>query len=284
MIDRIIDVFSRDFLDEESGSGENNAEAIFIVGLPRTGSTLIEQILASHSEVDGTHELPELSQLSQNLPAADFIRSHFPENVVDLAQDAYQSLGGEYLERTRKYRSGKAFFTDKNPGNFMHIGLLQLILPNAKVIDARRHPLDTCLGCFKQLFARGQSFSYDLEELGEYYLQYQRLMDHWDAVLPGKVLPVQYEEITADLESQIRRILEHCDLPWDENCLRFYETKRDVRTASSEQVRRPIYKSSVNLWRHYESQLTELIDVLKPELQKLPRDDQPVILRNNKVT
>jgi hypothetical protein len=166
----------------------------------------------------------------------------------------------------------------------MYIGLLQLILPNAKVINVRRHPLDTCLGCYKQLFAWGQSYSYDIEDLGEYYLQYQRLMNHWDSVLPGKVLHVQYEDVIADLESQTRRILEHCGLPWDDNCLRFFETKRDVRTASSEQVRQPIYRSSVNLWRNYETQLAELIDVLNPELQKLPRDDQPAILRDQNVT
>ena len=281
--DRIIDVFSREFFDEKSAVGDNNAEAIFIVGLPRTGSTLIEQILASHRDVEGTHELPELAQLSQSLPVTDFARSRYPENVTDLAQNAFQILGENYIERTRKYRTGEAFFTDKNLSNFMRVGLLQLILPNAKVINARRHPLDTCLGCYKQLFARGQSYSYDMEELGEYFLQYQRLMDHWDAVLPGKVLHVQYEDVTENLESQARRILEHCGLPWDENCLRFYETKRDVRTASSEQVRQPIYRSSVNLWRNYEAQLTELIDVLKPELLKLSRDNQPAILRNKNV-
>jgi len=166
----------------------------------------------------------------------------------------------------------------------MHVGLLQLILPNARIINARRHPLDSCLGCYKQLFARGQSFSYDLDELGEYYLQYRRLMDHWDDVMPGKVLHVHYEQVIAELETQVRRILEHCGLPWDANCLRFHETRRDVRTASSEQVRRPIYRSSVNLWRHYEPHLGELIEVLRPELLKLPEEDQPAVLRNENIT
>jgi tetratricopeptide (TPR) repeat protein len=282
--DRIIDVFSRDFLERNPAVGDGNAEAIFIVGMPRTGSTLIEQILASHSAVDGTHELPELPQLCQRLPVVYHDQSRYPENLRGLEDDAIAAIGGEYIDRTRKYRSGAAFFTDKNPNNFIHVGLLHLILPHARIIDARRHPLDTCLGCYKQLFAKGQSYSYELEELGEYYLQYQRLMDHWDEVLPGKVLHVQYEDVVADLESQVRRILEYCGLPWDDNCLRFFETRRDVRTASSEQVREPIYRSSVSLWRHYERHLGELIEVLGPELLKLPEKDQPAVLRTGNIT
>jgi hypothetical protein len=204
--------------------------------------------------------------------------------VRDLEDNAIAAIGKEYIERTRKYRGGAVFFTDKNPNNFIHVGLLHLILPHARIIDARRHPLDTCLGCYKQLFAKGQSYSYELEELGEYYLQYQRLMDHWDEVLPGKVLHVQYEDVVADLESQVRTILAYCGLPWDDHCLRFFETRRDVRTASSEQVREPIYRSSVSLWRHYEPRLGELIDVLRPELLKLPEEDQPDVLRNRNIT
>jgi tetratricopeptide (TPR) repeat protein len=282
--DRIVDVFSREFLEERAGLGDNNAEAIFIVGLPRTGSTLIEQILASHSEVDGTHELPELDQLARSLPVVSGDRSQYPENVLDLEDAAIAAIGKAYIDRTRKYRAGAAMFADKNPNNFIHVGLLQLILPRARIIDARRHPLDTCLGCYKQLFAKGHSYSYNQDELGEYYLQYLRLMDHWQEVLPGKVLRVQYEDMVADLESQVRRMLEFCGLPWDDNCLRFFETKRDVRTASSEQVREPIYRSSVNLWRHYEHRLDVLIDVLRPELLKLPQQDQPAALRNRNVT
>ena len=228
--------------------------------------------------------MPELSQIARSLPIVDSRRNQYPEMFVDLANGVYRDLGEQYIERTRKYRSDRSFFTDKTLGNFMHIGLLELILPNAKIINARRHPLDTCLGCYKQLFARGQSFSYDLEELGEYYLQYQRLMDHWDALLPGKVLHIHYEDVTADLESQVLRILEHCGLPWDEGCLRFFENKRDVRTASSEQVRQPIYRSSVNLWQHYEPHLAELIDVLQPLLLQLSKQDQPEVLCNNSVT
>jgi tetratricopeptide (TPR) repeat protein len=277
--DLIMSVFSREFLETKKGLGHPDDAPIFIVGLPRTGSTLLEQIIASHNEVDGTYELTELLQLTRNMPTAKGGRSRYPENVTDLQDDAFSLLGKEYIELTRKYRTGKDFFTDKNLGNFLHIGLIQLILPNAKIINARRHPLDTCLGCYKQLFARGMSFSYNLEELGEYYLQYQQLMDHWDETLPGKVLHVHYEDVVADLESQTRRILDHCDLPWDENCLRFHETERDVRTASSEQVRQPIYRSSVSLWRNYEHRLGVLIDILEPELRKLPQEDQPTVFQ-----
>ena len=162
----------------------------------------------------------------------------------------------------KKYRSGLEYFTDKNLANFLNVGFLHLILPNAVIINVRRNPMDTCLACYKQLFARGQSFSYDLEELGEYYLQYDRLMNHWDSVLPGKVLHVQYEDVVNDLKSQVQRILEHCGLTWDDSCLRFFETKRAVRTASSEQVRKPLYSSSLNLWYKYKSQLSVLIDII----------------------
>ena len=161
----------------------------------------------------------------------------------------------------------------------MHVGFLQLILPNAKIIDARRHPLDSCLGSYKQLFARGQPFTYDQFELAEFYLQYQRLMDHWDEVLPGKVLRLQYEDVVDDMEAQVRRLLEYCDLPWDDACLRFYETDRAVKTASSEQVRKPIYSSSKHLWRNYEKHLEPMIEVLEPLLGTLPDDWQPESMR-----
>lgn len=277
--DRIIEVFNRDFLEGRSRCGNPDASAIFIVGLPRTGSTLIEQILASHRMVEGTHELPELGELAVGLSVHPGIRSQYPDGVEKLDNAALYALGQEYIVRTRKYRMAKPFFTDKNLGNFVHVGLLHLILPNAKIINVRRHPLDSCLGCYKQLFARGMPFSYDLEELGEYYVQYQRLMDHWVAVLPGKVLQVQYEDVVSELPSQVRRILDHCGLPWDDRCLRFHKTRRDVRTASSEQVRQPIYRSSIGLWRHYEPCLGKLIDILAPELLKLPKDVRPEALQ-----
>jgi len=192
--------------------------------------------------------------------------------------DGFKRLGSQYIRRTRRHRGDSPFFTDKNPNNFLHVGLLHLILPNAKIINARRHPLDSCLGSYKQLFAQGQPFTYDLTELGEYYVQYQRLMDHWHEVMPGKVLDVQYEDVVADLEGQIRRILDYCELEWEESCLRFHETSRSVKSASSEQVRQPIYKSAVNTWRHYESHLGTLIDVLLPLLAKLPEGDRPAAI------
>ena len=184
----------------------------------------------------------------------------------------------DYIERSRRHRGEAPFFTDKNPNNFVHVGLLHLILPNAKIVNARRHPLDSCFGSYKQLFASGQPFTYDLVELGEYYLQYQRLMDHWHNVLPGKVLEVRYEEVVADLESEVRRILDHCGLEFEDSCLRFHETERLVKSASSEQVRSPLYSSSVNLWRRYEEHLGPLIETLEPLLATLPEADRPASL------
>ena len=188
-------------------------------------------------------------------------------------------MGHQYLELTHKYRSGAPRFIDKNPNNFIYAGLLHLILPNARIIDARRSPLDSCFGSYKQLFASGQPFTYDLTELGEYYLQYHRLMGHWQEVMPGKVLAVNYEEVVDDLEHQVRRILDYCGLPFEEACLRFHETERAVKTASSEQVRQPIYASSVQLWQNYEPYLHELIEVLEPLLKELPVAHRPASLR-----
>ncbi len=273
--DRIIDVFSRDFIESRQGHGHPSAAPILIVGLPRSGSTLIEQILASHSEVEGTHELPELSRVTRSLSRHREDRKTYPEAVLDLDNPDFRALGQQYLDRTMEHRTGAAYFTDKMPNNFPHVGFLHLILPNAKVINAKRHPLDSCLGSYKQLFARGQPFTYDLYEIGEYYLQYQRMMDYWHAVLPGRVLDVQYEDVVVDLEEQVRRLLDYCELPWEDACLNFHETERAIKTASSEQVRRPIYDSSVQLWRNYERHLGPLIEVLEPLLAELPKDWQP---------
>ncbi len=279
-IDLAIEVFAQQFLENHTGHGDPEPAPIFIVGLPRSGSTLLEQILSSHSRVDGTHELPDLGlTIRSNRKLADPSPSaRYPISLTKLDADEYRGLGSEYIERTRRHRGDRPFFTDKNPNNFLHVGLLHLILPNAKIINARRHPLDSCFGSYKQLFAQGQSFTYDLVELGEYYLQYQRLMNHWHEVLPGKVLDVHYEDVVADLEGQVRRILEYCQLEWEESCLRYYETSRSVKTASSEQVRRPIYSSAVHTWRHYESHLGPLIEVLEPLLAKLPESDRPACL------
>jgi tetratricopeptide (TPR) repeat protein len=277
---RIIEVFNRDFLQEREGWGDPDPSPILIVGLPRSGSTLIEQILSSHSMVEGTAELPDLSRVIVDLNSMSERRVEYPEAAKNLNAEQAAGLGRKYLETTQRYRSGKPFFIDKMPNNFPSVGLLQLILPNAKVINARRHPLDSCLGSYKQLFFKGQSFTYDQFELGHYYLEYQRIMDHWHKVLPGKVLDVQYEQMVDDQEAQTRRILEHCDLPWEDQCLRFYETDRAINTASSEQVRQPIYTKAVHFWRNYEHHLGELIETLEPLLRELPEEDRPDSFKN----
>ena len=278
MNDRIIDVFTPAFFAEHDGQGCQDDSAIFIVGLPRSGSTLLEQILASHADVEGTAELPYLMRVATETGLNRVDGIQYPEYMLELQPHHITGLGEEYIEGTVNHRTGARYFTDKMPNNFPSIGFLQTILPNAKVIDARRHPLDSCLGTFKQLFARGQVFSYDLYELAHYYIQYVRMMDHWEKVLPGKVLTVQYEDVVEDLETQAKHIAAHCGLEWDDRMLRFHETKRAVKTASSEQVRQPIYKGSVNLWRHYEDSLEELIDYLEPVLLELPKEQQPVSL------
>jgi tetratricopeptide (TPR) repeat protein len=266
--ERIIKVFDAGFVARHAGRGHPDPAPIFVVGLPRSGSTLIEQILASHSKVDATHELPEVGRLIQSINRDRKDRTTYPEAVLDYNDDSWASLGQSYIEQTRQYRHDAARFIDKNPNNFASIGLLSLALPNARFINTRRHPLDTCLSCYKQLFAKGQPFTYDLLELGEYYLQYDRMMAHWHAVMPGRVLDVQYESVVGDQEAETRRLLEFCGLPWEDACLRYYETERAIRTASSEQVRRPIYSDSVGLWRHYRRELAELIEILEPILSK----------------
>ncbi|MGB2041622.1 MAG: sulfotransferase [Porticoccaceae bacterium] len=268
LISSIKQIFSAEFLSQHQGLGVKDSSPILVVGLPRSGSTLIEQILASHSEVEGTHELSDLAQVVKEIKKGGPKGSHFPENLTTLPNQAWAHIGQKYIDRTLKYRSGSPRFIDKNPNNFIYAGLLKLILPEAKIINARRHPLDSCFGSYKQLFASGQPFSYDLTELGEYYLQYQALMDHWHQVMPGAVLDVDYEMVVADLDTQVRRILDYCELPFEESCLRFHETDRAVRTASSEQVRQPIYASSVNLWKNYEPYIEELIEVLEPLLEE----------------
>jgi tetratricopeptide (TPR) repeat protein len=276
--DLTIATFTSEFFADNADRGCPDPSPIFIVGLPRSGSTLLEQILASHSMVDGTHELADLGKIIRTRPELTTPPARYPGSVANIDASEFAQLGSEYIERTRRHRGEAPYFTDKNPNNFVHVGLLQLILPNAKIINARRHPLDSCFGSYKQLFASGQPFTYDLVELGEYYLQYQRLMDHWHEVLPGKVLDVRYEDVVTDLEGQVRRILEYCQLPREDACLSFYETSRSVKSASSEQVRRPIYSSSVNTWRHYEAHLAPLIETLEPLLMQLPASERPARL------
>jgi tetratricopeptide (TPR) repeat protein len=253
----------------QNGKGYPAPDPIFIVGLPRAGSTLIEQILASHPDVDGTLELPNILSLAHRLRGRSQItdRDRYPRILHDMTAEELCALGEDYIENTRIHRQGAPFFTDKMPNNFRHIGLIHLILPNAKIIDARRNPMDCCWSGFKQLFAEGQEFTYSLEDIGHYYQAYVDLMKHWNSVLPaGRILRVQHEDVLDDLEGQVRRMLEYCGLPFDERCVNFYQTERAVRTASSEQVRRPINKAGLEQWRPYESHLGPLKTALGPDL------------------
>ncbi len=274
--DRVIEMFSKEFLAQTSADPVQPTP-ILIVGLPRSGSTLLEQILASHSQVDATHELGDLTRSVQTLRRRARNQERFPEFLGKTRTAGWSHIGQEYLKRTARYRQGAPFFVDKNPNNFIFAGVVKLAMPNAKVINARRHPLDSCLGAYKQLFASGQPFTYEMTELGEYYLQYQRLMDHWHSVMPGFVLDVQYEDVVSDLETAVRRLLDFCGLPFEEACLTFHETKRAVKTASSEQVRQPIYSSSLERWRNYEPHLDTLVHILEPLLSALPDASRPSI-------
>lgn len=268
---QIAAVFSREFLDRHEGQGFESDAPIFIVGLPRSGSTLIEQILASHSQVEGTLELATLGEIAVSVGRYRRARVEYPEAVRELTGRDLRAYGQQYIEQTKTYRTtGKPRFTDKLPNNFSHIGFAHLILPNAKIINARRHPLDSILGSYKQLFGKGQNFTYDMDELVMYYRQYHEIMRHWHRVLPGKVLDVHYEETVGDLESQVRRILAHCGLPFEEACLRFHETHRAVRTASSEQVRQPLYTRALGTWRRYEKHLRPWQEELADIIAELP--------------
>ena len=263
--DAIVEVFDQALLEEKAGKGCPDRAPIFVLGLPRSGSTLVEQILASHSQVEGTSELPYLGRVAMSLNRNRADGVNYPEAVRELEAAHLTALGEDYINYAQLHRTeGKPFFIDKMPNNFPTIGFLNLILPQAKIIDARRHPLDACVGNFRQHYAKGQTFSYDLTDLGEYCLQYLRMMDHWHQALPGRILTVQYEELVMDFESQARRLLDHCELPWEEACGRFYETERPVRTASSEQVRQPIYTGALNFWRNYERHLDELVEIVEP--------------------
>ncbi len=269
---RQIKTLDEGFFAERSGWGCDAPDPIFILGLPRAGSTLLEQILASHSQVEGTAELTDIITISRKLgqKSRENPASKYPEILTELSPEQCRELGQGYLQSTRIQRSDTPFFIDKMPNNFQHIGLIHLILPNAKIIDARRHPMGCCFSGFKQLFARGQTFTYSLEDIGKYYRDYFILMEHWDRVLPGRVLRVQYEDMVADTENQIRRLLDYCGLEFEEQCLRFYETDRAIRTPSAEQVRQPIYQSGLEQWRNYEKHLDPLKQALGPVLERFP--------------
>ncbi len=269
--EQIIEVFSREFLDGNSGHGFESAAPIFIVGLPRSGSTLIEQILASHSQVEGTAELPTLNRIAFSLGRYRSQQKQYPLAVRELRKKDFRAYGQQYVDESRTWRTtDRPFFTDKLPNNFSHVGLIHLVLPNAVVINARRHPLDSILGSYKQLFGKGQHFTYDMDELAAYYRQYHETMRHWDRVLPGKVLHVHYEQTVTDLDAQVRRILAHCRLPFEDSCLRFYETQRAVKTASSEQVRQPLYSRALGTWRRFEKHLSPWQEQLADILEELP--------------
>ncbi len=254
-------LFTREFFEARREAGSGSTAPIFIVGLPRAGSTLIEQILASHSDVEGTMELPDIGLIARRLGM------DYPEALAGLDAAAMGALGEDYLATTAVHRKlGRPKFIDKMPNNFQHIGLIRLILPNARVIDARRHPMASGFSAFKQHFAQGQSFSYDLTDLGRYYRDYVELMEHFDAVLPGRIHRVIYEDMVDDTEAEVRRLLDYCGLPFEAACLRFYENNRAVRTVSSEQVRRPIFREGLDQWRRFEDQLAPLKAALGPSL------------------
>lgn len=245
-------VFTAEFLPERGGTGCDAPDPIFILGMPRAGSTLIEQILASHSAIEGTAELPDIPIIAARAKAEH-------DGIVGLDAATLCALGADYLDRTRIHRkTGKPLFIDKLPNNWLHTGFIHLILPNAKIIDARRHPLDCCFSNFRQHFARGQGFSYSLEEVGRYYADYVRMMDHFDAVLPGRVHRVIHERLLDDPEAEVRALLDHIGVDFEAACLRFHENDRAVQTASSEQVRRPINRDGVGVWRRYDAHLGPL--------------------------
>lgn len=265
--------YTREFFAARAGAGCTAPDPIFVVGLPRSGSTLIEQILASHSQVEGTMELPEVASITRELRQQGGADGVMPYHraLAALDADRLRALGERYLARTRIQRKTAApFFVDKMPNNFAHIGLIQLMLPNAKIIDARRHPMACGFSVFKQHFARGQGFGYDLRDIGRYYLDYVALMAHFDAVLPGRIHRVHYERVVEDTEGEVRRLLDYCGLPFEAGCLRFFENVRPVRTASSEQVRQPIYRTGMEHWRHYAPWLGPLAEALGPALGGYP--------------
>ena len=275
-IDSQIAVCSEDLFARKQGLGLESRDPIFIVGLPRAGSTLLEQILSSHSRVDGTMELHNILNLAKRLRGRGDERDgqpRYPRLLEDIDESYFRRFGQQFIDDTRAYRGSAPHFIDKMPNNFFHIGLIRLILPNASVIDARRHPMACCFSGFKQLFGEGQEFSYGLREIGNYYRQYLKLMDHWDRVLPGFVLRVEHEQVVDDLPGQVRRILDFCGLPFEQACVDYHRTERSIRTPSAQQVRQPIFKTGLEQWRNFEPWLEPLREALGPEvLERYPLD------------
>ena len=254
---RIRKTFSHDFLSSHHGSGNQDRTPIFIVGLPRSGTTLIEQILASHPQVFGAGELPVLVNLTNDVCTLKSA-AKFPECILDLGMDVLKRMGTDYIEKIREYSNDAQYITDKMPHNFLRVGLIKTVLPNAKIIHCMRNPMDNCLSIFKMDFTSPRGYAYDMIELGQYYNLYKDLMAHWEKVLPGFIYTLRYEEMVSDQQHQTRNLLDFCGLPWNENCLTFYKTERRVSTASFVQVRQPIYRDSIELWRQYEKQLEPL--------------------------
>lgn len=248
------------FFAARQGWGVADRDPIFILGLPRSGSTLIEQILASHSQVEGTQELPDVQRFVLEMQGrdVDFDHPRYPGVLTNMAADDFSRLGQRYLDGTRAYRTDRPFFVDKMPNNFRHVGLIHLMLPNAVIIDARRDPMSCCFSNLKQLFAQGQEFSYSIDDIARYYRTYLDLMEHWDMALPGRVIRVQHEDLVEDLEGSVRRLLEHCRLPFERACVDFHTNRRSVRTPSSEQVRQPIFRDGLDQWRKFEDHLQPL--------------------------
>ncbi len=265
-----IEVCTAEFFARHRGCGVSAADPIFIVGLPRSGSTLIEQILASHSQVEGTQELPNIQQIVGKLRGRDpdLNNPRYPRILAEMQREEFAQLGQQYLDATRVYRTGKPYFIDKMPNNFRHLGLIHLMLPNAKVIDARREPIACCFSNLKQLFAKGQEFTYSVEDIARYYRTYLELMRHWDRVLPGWVLRVHHEDVVDDLEGSVRRLLDSCGLEFEPQCIEFHKTVRSVRTASSEQVRQPIFRDGLDQWRNFEPWLEPLKQALGDALTR----------------
>jgi len=267
------EILTPDFFKQLKGVGCYARDPIFVIGLPRAGSTLLEQILSSHSQIEGTMELPNITSLARHLNEdnAESENPGYPELLGYLDPAEFERRGEEYIRDTRRHRIlGKPYFVDKMPNNYAHVPLIHLILPNAKIIDARRHPMGSCFSNFKQHFARGQHFTYSLTDVGRFYRDYVELMAHYDAILPGRVHRVIYEEMVENPEREIRRVLEYIGVPFEEQCLRFHETERAVRTASSEQVRTPLYKTGVDHWRNFEPWLGPLKAALGPVLEEYP--------------
>jgi tetratricopeptide (TPR) repeat protein len=263
-------VCTREFFESRRDWGCQAPDPIFILGLPRAGSTLLEQILASHSLVEGTQELANIPRYALQLQGLnpDLDNPRYPQSLTELTREDVHTFGQKFIDDTRIYRTSPPYFIDKMPNNFRHVGLIKLILPNAKIIDARREPMACCFGNLKQLFARGQEFCYSIDDIARYYRTYLDLMKHWDDALPGQVLRVHHEDVVDDLESSVRRILDFLGLPFEEACLEFHKNVRSVKTASSEQVRQPIYREGLDQWRHYEPWLGELKEKLGDALTR----------------